>query len=205
MNNLIKMIFALIVLMKILFIISVITACGSSKSSDSSNEEVETTKIEQEETTIMSMAIGSKSELPKCEKKNDTQLAYIKDEAIFYVCEDGQWASIEIENTTEVIGSNTWTNPADGSIWTLHSEELYARAAKMCKGEFSLPTKEQLRDAINRGILDVQTNSQVRKGSWTKEENSGAHLFMVLNSTTNQIDETWGGNSHVVPVFCVKN
>lgn len=73
--------------------IILLSSCGSS-----SNEPSSDSKFSKEGSSpINSMALESSEDLPECTEEHETQLAYLKDEKVFKVCSEGEWAEIDIK------------------------------------------------------------------------------------------------------------
>lgn len=81
--------------MKNILIILLLISCGTKDNNKSDSNNNIDVKHEVVDTQIYSIALDDIGNLPDCNETRKNQLAYIKDEEKFYVC-DGGWAEIEI-------------------------------------------------------------------------------------------------------------
>lgn len=70
-------------------------ACGREDSEEPSL--AESPASESDKQTLLSIALKSRDELPTCDDNNKKQLAYLLDEKIFLVCDNNDWAEVQIK------------------------------------------------------------------------------------------------------------
>ena len=213
MKTIIWSICSLITLMKIIFIVSILTACGTDKGSDSpsSDSEAQEKSVVTQSDEISSIALDSKSELPSCDESNATQLAYILDEDTFYVCRKESWSVIDLKGkdgvTTTVqveVGNkaNQWIDSVSGLSWQLGGVGTIAMANAACLAPYRLPTKDEASDAVSRGIRLIAIDIGANPDFWTSMIDYGTFIFMSASGGVWQAGV--GSSSTQKSVFCVK-
>lgn len=122
---------------------------------------------------LQSISLATKADLPDCDASNDTQLAYIRDEATFYVCSSGEWGEVDIKGRDGNNGKdgadgqdavptdpNAWKDSLSGLTWLIGGVGTYAQAQASCSGLYRMPTEAESFAAINHGLLS-KINPQV--------------------------------------------
>jgi hypothetical protein len=213
-NVMLKSAITLAIAFKVQFFIiavsAVLNGCGSeSGDSDKAAESKITVEPSESEKALQSISRLSKDKLPECNVENDTQLAHVKDENSFYVCESGDWLEISIkgehgekgdqgdkgdpgEFTPEV--TNEWYDALSGLTWFVGGIGTYVQANGSCTGSYRMPTEPESFAAINHGLLAELSTSVFWMGNgW------GGGL---AGGVPSQINVAWASGQSIA---CVKN
>lgn len=154
---------------------SIGTGCGRDESNSSNAATAE-------KPTLQSIAIASMGDLPECSEANNTQLAYIKDEKAFYVCEGNDWniiddAPVEVLTVKGKNGSNgsdgatvttnNWYDAVTGKLWLIGANVHYSVISTSCVSPWRLPTKQEALAAAQRGLGVAATTISGPTTMWT--------------------------------------
>jgi hypothetical protein len=196
-------------LLTLLFALT-LTACGTdSGSSSGASDKSENDKDESESTdpTLQSISLELKSDLPKCEDKRESQLAYVKSESQFYVCESGSWSEIDIEGedgvTTEVEATNKknqWVDPISGLTWLIGGSGTYAQAQAACSGSYRLPTWAEAITGITHGVRGIAASIPQGQDFWI--DISGQYWYATV--TAGQANKYQVLATATYNIYCVK-
>lgn len=225
MNRLIiGVVFMLVTFMKIVFVISVLTGCGSESSPEGANidPKADEKAVVVNDPDIHSIALDSKSELPDCSDENKSQLAYIIEEDQFYVCK-AEWKKITIKGakgekgdsgangtttTVHVDGgnsSNVWVDSISGFSWHLGGTNTHAQAESSCSNGYRLPTINEAYAAITHGIRLIAIDISASPDFWTSEAVSGvAGSYYYATVSSGNPSGAAGNASATASVFCIK-
>jgi len=185
-----------------LMVISSLTACGTEEKEKQASEQ-------KEESSMQSMALDTKADMPDCTAKVKNQLIYIRDEAQFYVC-DKDWEEIEIgsgvskakadDTDPETMAVNSWVDPVNNRVWLLGNKGDFPTAQTSCDGKYRLPTESEASVAMAHGIRPVaQKISTDLKDFWMDSGKvmstySNGSAYIMTSAPTN-----------VVAIFCIKS
>ena len=170
--------------------------CGD----DKGNNETES---KEDITTLQSIALKSKHDLPECLESNETQLAYVKDEKVFYVCEKGDWLAIDLEVKSEIktvvgakgddgsdgetVTTNNWYDSVTGKYWLIGSNNTYDNAFAGCISPWRLPGKNEALAAAQRGLGVAASTINGPTTMWTSEvwdQNATHNVIITAINTT---------------------
>lgn len=120
-----------------------------------------------------SIALNTLSEMPACTADNETQLAYVAEVQLFYVCTSTRWTEVAIkgadgkDGTAGAAGTNgkdgvdgvdgaplpanEWIDPLTGMHWIVGGATTAALGVRCGKGR--APTNEEAVDAVAHGIF----------------------------------------------------
>lgn len=142
-----------------LLMILILTACGQAADQSSSEKSPEG---KDKKSFRGSIYLESKKQLPKCGEANDTQLAYVKKEHTFYVCEDSEWAEVAIEgergtagrngSDAPVLANNEWIDPVTDIHWIVAGQANGTAAASYCGNGSELAPTEEIIEALQNGL-----------------------------------------------------
>ncbi len=171
-----NLIFALILLL---------ASCGDGNSSEPSNASEPTISDETQKdlpavSSTSSIALKTKENLPECLEANDTQLAYIIDEEIFYVCDTLEWQAVDIKGADGNDGSdgqdaelaNTWTDPNTGLNWLIGGNGTWSTDA--CPDGWQRPNVWQGTAAVANGLLVASAQISGPDDIWSINEDVGS-------------------------------
>lgn len=210
-----------------LILLTLLASCGDSSGEASATEETTTDETTDQENRvtqnegIWSIKLDSKDELPTCADENDSQLAYVKDEEAFYVCQDADWASIDISGEQGEKGDqgeqgeqgedgedgmavdNTWKDPVTDYIWLVGASGDWNAANNSCTGSWVLGTYLEVGAAANHGLGVASASLSGPNTAWTSSPSiPGTHVAFSNLQTS-----TWDGqitDATVRGIFCVK-
>lgn len=143
-------------------------------------------EIETEE-FLASIALENSAEMPECEVKNLTQLTYIMDTNLFFLCTKTGWQNIQLSGEkgdkgdtgedgvttvieTEVLAPNRlniWEDPVTNQIWFMGAKNAQGTLVSVCTGDYRSPTQDEVQMAAFRGMVLVAKDIGVTTGIWT--------------------------------------
>lgn len=202
--------------MKVLLGILLLTmvSCGTDDGSSAANGSKQPDKAGQfnKRTLVKDTA----DDLPVCNKDNDDQLVYVKDEKQFYECDTGDWLAIDISGKQGVSGSNgvdgkdgyrkpadnLWEDPITQKLWLIGSVQPYT--AGLCSSGWRLPTKAEGQDALTHGLYQHASNYSGPTSFWTSENLSPTSKWVWEHIDTVSALATHDQTSESYGVYCVE-
>lgn len=200
--------------------------CGSS---DQAATPKDTEKIEP--TRLQSIAIADVADLPECDKRNETQLAYIKSDKEFYVCESADWVKLDdIPSTTEIlkgqdgnngndgingtngsdgetITTNNWFDAVTGKLWLIGAIGSYAAAEGVCIDPWRLPTKDEALAATQRGLGVASNTIAGPSNLWTTtpwDSNPATNNWIIQNIHTTPALSAANWSTESKGIYCIE-
>ncbi len=150
-----------------------------------------------DEPALGSFLVATVPDLPSCDAKHNTALAYVKAEANFYVCDGATWGVIEIDGKDGSDGAtgkdgqsiqgprgergsdgltvtgNMWLDPVEGIYWLIGAPSAsYNVAKESCTRGWRLPIYNEITVAQGRGL---STTSDVE--AWTSDVGKSWNTF----------------------------
>lgn len=162
------------------------------------------------------LAVTDTADLPECTIGNDRQLAYVKNQDLFFNCEDEVWTEIDLRGEVGPKGDpgpagepakpiplNQWYDPLTDTYWligALISESALDFYGACEEDDWDLPTQDELRDAITHGLVLAATDLGAGTSFWTTSLFDGDPAYRIaLNSSGNDTADGGGGpRSHTV-------
>jgi len=199
--------------MKLLILLALLgTACGQD---DSSNDETSNDK------PLLSISVDLWGDLPECTKANEKQLAYVKEEKQFFVCEN-DWQPIEVESVAVegekgergddgadgiTVTTNNWFDAVTNKNWLIGASANYASALTSCDLPWRIPTKDEALAAAQRGLGVTASSIGGPTSMWTSDVFSlnamNNHIIQAINTapSVSSADRTADSRG----VFCVED
>ncbi len=197
----------------------VLMGCGSDNGGDNAKDTDKVKSSSQNspkpaDNQITSIALETKDDLPACEALNDTQLAYIMDLDIFYVCKSLDWKLVAIKgedgkngtngsNGSDGISSNSsnlWHDSITGYNWLLGGPGTAWTAATSCSNGYREPTNNEGLDAALHGIRSIASLLSLNLEFWTGIANDASYIGLTNGSASIKA----GITSEARSIFCVK-
>lgn len=150
------------------------------------------------------LTVSSSGDMPECSKANDRQLVYVKDEAIFFSCDEGTWIEIDLKGEPGPAGpkgetgdkgeaaisiSNGWIDPVSGQQWIIGGTAMLSQAMAACSSPWRLPTAEEALQAGLRGIKTAVDQLKAPIQFWTSttfisSTDILSYQYMLLNGNS---------------------
>jgi hypothetical protein len=173
------------VLVLMIILSSVLTGCGADSGSGGATvSETEENAPEADSDALNSISVAMATKLPDCTADNDTQLAYVRSEKAYYLCDSGNWSVLDViakdgkdgvdgqDGVTTVIEEeatnkkNQWVDPITGKQWLIGGGGDYAQAVASCTGAYHLPTWTEAVAGINHGLRGIAASIPQGQNFW---------------------------------------
>lgn len=198
-------------------------SCGTDDGENKAEPTAESPALKENENeftpdnSMVSIAVADFSMLKACDESLQNQLAYVKNENQFYVC-DGDWTKIEINgekgekgekgtpgDATKVLDSNLWVDEITGLTWLIGGVGNHDTAVATCVNKYRLPSAQEGLAAMQNGIRAAATiKGAVSLDFWGTQTyvDGGADLFIVNGGNIPVVSSTLRTNGKAI--FCVK-
>jgi hypothetical protein len=196
----------------------VITACGTENDDKATKSDAAAEKQK-----LQSIALKTKDDLPSCNKANDTQLAYIRDEKQFYVCESSDWVAVDppIEAKSvngrdgsngedgTTVTTNNWFDAVTGKLWLIGAVVHISAIDAACIAPWRLPTAAEALGAMQRGLGVAATTVNGPTSAWTStpyvpSSGAGSQTFIASVNTAPALAESIISLGQSKGLFCIE-
>ncbi len=152
----------------------------------------------------LAIAVEKAGGLPACDDTRTSQLAYAKAEHQFYVCDQGDWAEIDLQGTpgkdgakgadgkdgstaasvqatqapAPALAANETSQPGTDLIWSKSTTMVsFDVASVTCHGDRRLPTELELKIAIASGYIPASPISVIWSETGTTAETNNPDVI----------------------------
>lgn len=196
----------------IMALTAILSGCGSDQGDDSAaSTSPESDKLaEGKASSLGSIRLQAKDDLPECTEENNTQLAYIIDDEAFYVCEALEWVEAEIKGKDGQKGqdgsdgqdaslSNSWVDPVTGYEWMIGGYGTWT--GSYCATGYQRPDVWIAGDAIAHGLITASLSISGPNNIWTINHDVASNQGQYLD-----VNGTWvyAAKTSAKGIFCYK-
>lgn len=203
-------------------VLIILTGCGADDGSDSAKEGKDSLRGRKgaQKPNLASIALDLKADLPECSADNDTQLAYVKEDGLFYSCSNLAWEVVDVASgkdgangkdgedgidgvtTIQQIAAqslvNHWTDSATGKEWIIGA--VGAWEGQACGAGYHSPSYNEGLAAYTHGIFLVSANISGPNTMWTSYELNGNGKAFDAVGNFLEFNKSAGKG-----LFCIKN
>jgi hypothetical protein len=126
------------------------TSCGQGFFGDSGSEGSSSNEPTSESGKAKSLALDSKDDLPTCDDSSEKALAYVIDEKQFYVCNEGEWSEIDVNEDS--LSDSEWKDPITGYVWMIGGKTTFGAIANACSGDYKTGSSDEVQAAAKHGL-----------------------------------------------------
>jgi hypothetical protein len=161
--------------------------------------------------------------LPNCGKANETQVAYIRDEKQWYLCNESNWIDIDAPVETKSIAgrdgtngddgttvtTNNWFDAVTGKLWLIGANVHVIYVDSACVAPWRLPTSAEALGAMQRGLGVAATTVNGPTSAWTStpylpSSGAGSLTFVANVNTVPALAESIISLGQSKGLFCIE-